>query len=114
MSELRMTVHCTIHDGKLDEFQQVAAACLKSVEDKDTRTLDYRWFFNEDKSVCAILERYPDSDSLLEHLANLGETFGKLLGICELSVEMYGEPSAALLEATSGVPVKVYRFFQGA
>lgn len=114
MSELRMTVHCKVHEGKLEAFQQVAAACLKSVQDNDKRTLDYDWLFNDDRSVCVVLERYPDSDALLEHIANLGETFGELLGTCDLTIEMYGEPSARLLEATSGLPVKVYRFFQGA
>lgn len=114
MTELKIIVFCTIHDGQRDAFKKIAADCLESVKTKDRRTERYEWFFNEDESVCAVLERYPDSDALLEHIANLGDIFGDLLTTCDMRVDMYGKPSEALLKATEGIPVTVYDFFQGA
>lgn len=113
MSELRLSVRCDIHDGKLEEFRAVAAACMESVRTKDTGTLQYDWFLTDDESKCVILERYGSSDALLEHLSNLGEIFVALLAVCELKADVFGDPSEELLAATAAVPTRVYRQFQG-
>ena len=42
------------------------------VRAKDTGTLQYEVFFNDDSSECIVYERYRDSDALLEHFSNLG------------------------------------------
>lgn len=42
------------------------------------------------------------------------DTFDALLGVCDLTMEAYGEPSAELLEASAGLNVEVYRFFPAA
>ncbi len=113
MSELRLSIRCDIKDGRLEEFKRVAAACLESVQTKDTGTLQYEWFLNEDETKCVILERYDSSAALLEHIANLGETFGALLDTCEMRVDMLGTPSAELLQATESIPRRIYSFHQG-
>ncbi|MCL7926475.1 MAG: antibiotic biosynthesis monooxygenase [marine benthic group bacterium] len=113
MSELRLSVRCDIKDGRLEDFKKVAAACLQTVRTKDTRTLQYEWFLNEDETKCIMLERYDSSDALLEHLANLGETFGELLDTCVMKVDLFGTPSAELLEATEAIPRRIYTFYQG-
>jgi hypothetical protein len=61
-----------------------------------------------------VRERYEDSDAVLQHIANLGETFEELLGVSDLSVEVYGTPSAELVKAAEGLDVSVYSYFQGA
>lgn len=113
MSELRLSARCDVHEGKLDEFRAVAAACLESVKQKDTGTLQYEWFFDDDHERCVILERYRDSEALLEHVANLGETFGALLSTCDFRVDLFGDPSEELLEATRPIRKRIYRRFQG-
>lgn len=113
MSELRLSVRCDIHDGKLDAFRSLADACLQSVREKDTGTLQYEWFLNEDNTKCVILERYGNSDDLLQHIGNLGELFGALLETCVMKVDIFGNPSAELLEAASAIPIRVYTYFQG-
>jgi quinol monooxygenase YgiN len=114
MKELEVAALCKIHDGKLDAFKAAAAACLQSVREKDTGTLQYDWFFNENLTECVVRERYRDSEAVLEHIANMGDAFGALLGTCDLSLEVFGDPSAELAEATSALPTRVYSFFQGA
>ncbi len=114
LKELQVTARCKIHDGKLDAFRTVAEQCLRSVRQRDEGTMQYDWFFNEDHTECVVRERYRDSDALLEHIANLGETMGALLETCDLSVEVFGDPSAELVEATTSIPTRVYSYFQGA
>jgi quinol monooxygenase YgiN len=113
MSELRLSVRCDIHDGRQADFKALAAACLDCVRDKDTQTLQYEWFLDEHETRCLILERYPDSDALLEHIANLGELFVALLDTCIMKVDIFGSPSQKLLDATAGIPKRVYSFHQG-
>ncbi len=114
MKELQVTASCKIHDGKLDAFKLVAQECLKSVREKDDGTLQYDWFFNEDQTECVVRERYRDSAAVMQHIANLGETMGALLETCDLSLNVFGEPSQELIDATTALPTRIYSFFQGA
>ena len=114
MKELQVTALCKIHDGKLDAFKVAARECVRIVREKDSGTMQYDWFFSEDQTECAVSERYRDSEAVLEHIANLGDTFGALLEACDLSIEVFGDPSAELAEATAALPTRVYSFFQSA
>ena len=113
MNELQVTARLKIHQGKLDDFRTVAQACMDSVREKDAGTLQYDWFLNEDHTECVVRERYKDSDAVLEHIGNLGETMGALLGVTDLSLEIFGDPSEALMNATKGMDITVYGYFQG-
>ena len=114
MKELQVTARCKIHDGKLETFRAVAEECLRSVRERDDGTLQYDWFFNEDQTECVVRERYRDSEAVMQHIANLGDTMGALLATCDLSIAGFGNPSPALAEATTAIPTQVYSYFQGA
>ena len=73
MSELQAIVRFKFHEGKLEEYKRLAAQCMEIVRTKDTGTLQYDTYFNDDQSECIVLERYRDSEALIEHLANLGD-----------------------------------------
>jgi quinol monooxygenase YgiN len=113
MDEIQVTARLAIHDGKFENFKDVARTCLVSVREKDTGTLQYDWFLNEDQAVCTVRERYQDSDAVLQHVANLGDTLGELLAVSVLSLEVYGAPSSELLNALEGMDVSVHSFLQG-
>jgi quinol monooxygenase YgiN len=113
MNNLQITARFQIHHGQLSAFQKLAEECLAIVQAKDKATLQYDWYFDHAQTECVIRETYPDSDALLTHLSNLGEVFGKLLALGDFSAEVYGQPSAELLQATSGLKLKVYTFYQG-
>ncbi len=112
MSELQVTVRLTIHDGKLSEFKEVAAQLMQSVRENDSGTLQYDWFFNADQTECVVRERYRDSEAVLEHVANLGETVEALLAVCDLEVEYFGAPTEELLAATAEFAPRVYSAYQ--
>jgi quinol monooxygenase YgiN len=113
MKELQITARLQIHSGKLDAFEEAAKKCLTSVREKDKGTLQYDWFLNEDRTICIVRERYEDSDAVVRHAANLGDTLEELLGVCDLSLEVCGTPSTELLEFLEGMDVSVYSPFQG-
>ena len=112
MNELQVTARLTIHEGKLDEFRDVAAKCMQSVREKDSGTLQYDWFFNEEHTECVVREKYRDSDAVMEHMGNLGELLGSLMSLCSMDLEVYGSPSAELAEAAAALAPSVYHHFQ--
>jgi len=108
MSEIEGIARLRIHPGKLEEFKALQTECMAIARNKDTGTLQYDVFFNEDGSECIVHERYRDSDALLEHLANLGETASAIFQLCSAEGEVLGAPSARLRKALEGGPVRVF------
>ena len=49
---------------------------------------------------------------MLAHSTNLGETLGALLGVCDLTGDIHGSPSAELRAALAGLAVEYYSPFQ--
>ena len=64
------------HEGKVEEFKRLSAQAMEIVRTKDTGTLQYVIYFNDDQSECMVLERYRDSEAAIEHAANLGDLRG--------------------------------------
>lgn len=112
MSELQVTARFRVPGDRLDQFRELARRCMAIVGEKDSGTLRYDWFFNDDKTECVVREIYRDSDAVLEHIANLGETMGELLAVAEIGVELFGEPSAQLMQAAAGLSPRVYAPFR--
>ncbi len=112
MNNLQLTARFVIHDGQLDKFKKVAEACMHSTKEKDTGTLQYDWYFNNEGTECVVRETYVDSDAILAHIGNLGPLLGELLAISDFYPELYGAPSEALVNATAALKPKVYSHFQ--
>lgn len=97
MSELLGIARFRIHEGKLDEYKRLSAQAMQIVRTKDTGTLQYDTYFNDDQSECVIMERYRDSEAALEHAANLADVSAEVLAIVSVvHGELLGEPSAEL------------------
>jgi quinol monooxygenase YgiN len=52
MSTLDISARVHIRDGKLDDFKRQAAECTRLTREKDTKTLRYDLFLNEDQTYC--------------------------------------------------------------
>ena len=111
MSELQCVARLKIHDGKLDEFKRLAVKCAELVRTKDTGTLQYELYFNSDNTECLVFERYRDSQALLDHFKNMGDTMAAILQTCSGSGEICGTPSPELIEKLKDSPVQVYTPF---
>ena len=108
MSEFQGIARFKFHEGKLEEFKRLAAQCMEIVRTKDTSTLQYEIYFNDDQSECMVLERYRDSEAAMEHAANLGDLFGAVLAtVTVVHGELLGEPSAELRAKLAGSEVPV-------
>jgi hypothetical protein len=57
---------------------------------------------------CIVLERYRDSEALIQHLANLGDIAEAILATGSVSGELLGEPSAELRANLADSPVRLF------
>ena len=105
MSELQGIARFAFRDGQLEEFKRLAAQCMEIVQAKDTGTLQFEISFNEDQSECFVLERYTDSDALIEHARNFGDLGEALIRTGWVAGELVGEPNGELkaMMASSGI-----------
>ena len=97
MSELWGIARFKFHEGKLDEFERLSAQAMEIVRTKDSGTLQYDTYFNDDQSECVVIERYRDSEAAIEHAANLADLSAAVLAtVSVVHGELLGEPSAEL------------------
>ena len=69
---------------------------------------------SSDETECEIREEYKDSESVLEHMANMREVQEKQFSDFPLvHVSVYGDPSPELLEAVKSFDINVWSFSQG-
>ena len=108
MSELQGISRIKFQEGKLEEFKRLSARCMEIVRTQDTGTLQFEIFFNNDQSECIVLERYRDSEALIEHGAHLGELAEAILATGSVSSVCLGKPSAELRAQLAGSAVELF------
>ena len=108
VSELVGIARFKFHEGKVEEFKRLSLEAKEIVRTKDTGTLQYDLYLNDDQSECVVLERFRDSEALIEHAANLGDlTAAVLETVSVVHGEILGEPSAELRAKLAGSEVPV-------
>ncbi|HXO07027.1 MAG TPA: antibiotic biosynthesis monooxygenase [Solirubrobacteraceae bacterium] len=112
MSELQGIGRFKFHEGELEEFKRLSAKCMEIVRAKDTGTLQYDIYCNDDQSECIVLERYRDSEALIEHAAHLGDLGEAIFATGWVSGELLGEPSAELKAKMVGSEVRRFTPYQ--
>jgi quinol monooxygenase YgiN len=112
VSELQGIARITFHEGKLEEFKRLTAQCMEIVRTKDTGTLQYDIYFNDDQSECIIHERYRDSEALIEHAAHLGDIREAIAATGSLSGALLGVPNAELRAMLADSEVRLFTPYQ--
>jgi quinol monooxygenase YgiN len=107
--ELHGIVRFKFHEGKVEEFKRLSAECLAIVRARDTGTLQYDTYFNEDQSEAIVHERFTDSEALIEHGKHLAHLMEAILATGSCHGELLGNPSAELrANLGDGGPVQLF------
>jgi quinol monooxygenase YgiN len=108
VSELQGIARFEFGDGQLEEFKRLAAEGMAIVRNKDTGVLQFEISFNDDQSECIILERYRDSDALIEHSQNFGDLSEAIIRTGSFAGELIGEPSDELKAMMTSSGIRVF------
>ncbi len=111
LSEIKGVARFKFHEGKAEEFKRLSAQAMDIVRAKDTGTLQYEIYFNDDQSECVVYERYRDSEAVIEHGAHVGHLNEAIFATGSVSSELLGEPSAELTAMIAGSGVPLFRPF---
>jgi|AntAceMinimDraft_12_1070368.scaffolds.fasta_scaffold09276_5 quinol monooxygenase YgiN len=113
-NQVQYLIEWTIKPGGLDAFKEMAANFAAGTEANEPLTKGYQWYFNDDESVCYTSEWHTDSDSLMTHLGNVGDTLPGLLAHCDITrFEVFGNASPAATEALKGLGAVFFKFHVG-
>jgi quinol monooxygenase YgiN len=96
-------------EGELEQFKALSAQLMEIVRSKDTGTVQYEIYFNDDQSEGIVLERYRDSEALVEHAGHLGDLGRAIPGL--VSSELLGQPSDDLRAKLIGSGVRLFTPF---
>jgi quinol monooxygenase YgiN len=96
-------------EGELEQFKRLSAQLMEIVRSKDTGTLQYEVYFNDDQTECIVLERYRDSEALVEHAGHVGDLGSAFPGL--VSSELLGQPSDDVRTKLTGSGVRLFTPF---
>lgn len=108
MSELLGIARFRFHEGRVEEFKRLSTQAMEIVRTRDTGTLQYDIYFDDEQSACIVVERYRDSEALLEHFVHLGDLAAAIIATGSVTGELLGEPSAELRARLAGGVVRLF------
>lgn len=102
MSELQGIARFRFHPGKVEEFKRLSAQAMEIVRNREPGTLQYETYFNEDETEAIVLERYRDSQALIDHGQHMAEIMEPIIATGTVTGELLGEPSPELRALITG------------
>lgn len=93
MGELVGIARFTFHEGKVEEYKRLSEQAMEIVRSREPGTLQYDIFFNADETAAVVIERFRDSDALIEHGKNMAEVSAKVLATGSVEGELLGDVS---------------------
>jgi quinol monooxygenase YgiN len=94
MDEIKGIARVKFHPGKLEEWKRLTEQAMEIVRTRDSGTLQYEIFFNEDETEALVFERYRDADAAIEHFSNISHLMEPLLATASVTGEVLGTPNA--------------------
>ena len=108
MDEIKGIARVKFHPGKLEEWKRLTEEAMEIVRTRDSGTLQYEIFFNEDESEAVVFERYRDADAALEHFANIGHLMAPIMATATVTGAVLGTPNAEMRRNLSGDQPKLF------
>jgi quinol monooxygenase YgiN len=102
MGELIGIARFRFHPGKVEEYKRLSQQAMGIVRAKERDTLEYSIFFNADETEAVVIERFANSEALLEHGANMSELSPAVLATGTVEGELLGEPNDELRAKLTG------------
>src|SRR3979411_3221453 len=99
MSELLGIVRFKFHEGKVEDFKRLSARAMEIVRAQDSGTPQYDTSFNNCQSEAIVIERFRDSQALIEHGEHVASIMEPIIATASVSGEMRVEITPDLRES---------------
>lgn len=103
----------SIQPGKLSLFKRLAAELTHVVRKKDTGTLRYDWFYDDEHRACVSLDTYADAGAMFAHMKNCHDAHDKLLEHALMTTEFLGELPEEAMRAVARYDPYILQFYRG-
>lgn len=117
MGHLEVIARLKIRPGQLEGFKAQAAELIRLAREKDTQTLRYDWFIDENAMECEVHEAYVAEEGMFEHNMNVLDARDALFRdfAFDHRMSVYGEISQQLkdLGKKHAGGIREFSFFQG-
>ncbi len=117
MSRLEVIARIKIRPGQLEGFKAQAGELLRVTREKDTQTLRYDAFINEDTMDCEVHEAYASEQGFVEHNQHIAEAREILFReyAVDHRISLFGEISPQLMDLVDkyGAEIGVFSFLMG-
>jgi quinol monooxygenase YgiN len=108
MDEIKGIARVKFHPGKVEEWKRLSEQAMEIVRTKDSGTLQYEIFFNEDESEAVVFERYRDADAAIEHFSNISHLLEPIMATASVTGEALGTPNTKMKEQFGKVGPKLF------
>jgi quinol monooxygenase YgiN len=98
MDEIKGIARVKFYPSKVEEWKRLTEEAMDIVRNKDSGTLQYEIFFNENESEAMVFERYRDADAAIEHFSNISHLMEPLMATASVTGEVLGTPNAKMKE----------------
>jgi quinol monooxygenase YgiN len=108
---VQLTVHLSIHEGSLAEFERTAQAMCVRCQD-EPGTLAYSWFLSDDRKKCRLIELYADAKAAAAHLTGpvVRDFVPKLLQSANVTgFEVNGDPGPEATAILRGFGAGIFK-----
>ena len=109
-----------IREGRLEGYKQFAKEFMEHVKTREPQLIAFNMYFNEDETEMTSIQVHPDAASMDFHMQVMAQVIGEdMIEWLERAdflepkhIEIYGTPSAKLLEADqplvdAGIPRRI-------
>ena len=117
MGNFEVIARMKVRPGQLEGFKAQVAELMRVTREKDTQTVRYDWFIDENTMECEVHEAYLREEGLIEHNTHVMEARALLFEKYgyDHRMSVYGEISQHLRDLFNkhAGGVNVYSFLQG-
>jgi len=109
---VRLAVSMTVHEGKLEEFQKLAASMTEGAK-AEPGTIGYEWFAHPDGKKFSLLETYVNAAAVEAHFTGpvIRQGVPGLVALCMVDrFEIFGDAGPKVREMAGGMGATFFTY----
>jgi quinol monooxygenase YgiN len=112
---VRLAVALTVHEGKLEEFQKLAASMTEGAK-AEPGTIGYEWFAHPDGKQFSLLETYVNAAAVEAHFTGpvVQQGVPGLVALCKVDrFEIFGDAGPKVRKMAGGMGATFFTYSIG-